>query len=131
MSEENVEVVRATVQAINRRDLDSAFKHATPDCEFDLSRAVGLRRSIYNVEQWRAVSEEFWGMWESARWDVGEYIDAGDHVVTPITNRLRGRDGIEVEARVTWLWTFRDGAVKRATLYQERKEALEAAGLSE
>jgi hypothetical protein len=42
-----------------------------------------------------------------------------------------GRNGVEVEARVTWTWTIRDGVVVRLCLYQERHEALEAAGLEE
>jgi hypothetical protein len=60
-----------------------------------------------------------------------EYIDAGEHVVITFTNRFRGRDGIEVQAHGTWLCTIRDGLVVRICLYQERKEALEAAGLTE
>ena len=60
-----------------------------------------------------------------------EYIDAGEHVVMPFTNRLRSRGGIEVQARGTWLCTIRDGLVVRICLYQEVQEALEAAGLRE
>jgi len=51
--------------------------------------------------------------------------------VTPVTNYLRGRDGIEVQARVAILWTIQDTKVARACLYQEKQEALEAVGLSE
>jgi ketosteroid isomerase-like protein len=51
--------------------------------------------------------------------------------VTPFTNYLRGRDGIEVQARAAFVWTIRDGAVAHLCFYQERHEALEAAGLSE
>jgi len=39
-----------------------------------------------------------------------------------------GRDGIEVEARTTWTWTLRNGAVERVCVYQTREEALEAVG---
>jgi ketosteroid isomerase-like protein len=51
--------------------------------------------------------------------------------VTPFTNHLRGRDGIEVAARGILVWTIRDGAIVRVCLYQEREEALQAAGLRE
>ncbi len=51
--------------------------------------------------------------------------------MTPFANRLTGRDGVSVEARGTWVWTIRDGLIRRIRLYQERSEALEAAGLSE
>ena len=49
----------------------------------------------------------------------------------PFTNVARGRDGIEVQARGIWVWTIRDGSIVRACLFQDRQEALEAAGVSE
>jgi ketosteroid isomerase-like protein len=48
-----------------------------------------------------------------------------------MTSYHRGRDGIEVRARLAMVWTIHNGAVTRATFYQELEEALEAAGLSE
>ena len=42
-----------------------------------------------------------------------------------------GRDGIEVGSRPTLVWTIRDGAIERVSMYQERQDALEAVGLSE
>ena len=45
---------------------------------------------------------------------------------------LRGRDGIDVQARSAWLITIQDGQqTSSLTLYQTKQEALEAAGLSE
>jgi ketosteroid isomerase-like protein len=129
MSQENVEIVRAALAAINRGDLDAAFKNVAPDVEVDFSRAVGLDRSVYDFAQFRRLTEEFAKSWDSVRYGVDEYLDSGEHVVTPFTNHLLGRDGIELKARGIWLWTIRDGVVVRLCLYQERKEALEAAGL--
>ena len=63
--------------------------------------------------------------------EIHEFIDAGDQVVTPFTNHLRGREGIELEGRGAWVWTIRDALIVQVCLYQERREALEAAGLSE
>jgi ketosteroid isomerase-like protein len=131
MSRENVEIVRAFFDAMNRGDLDAAYKDAAPDAELDLSRAVGLERSVYRIDQLRRMSEEFAESWESARYEAHDFFDAGEHVVTPWTNHFVGRDGVEVQARGTWLWTIRDGLVVRVCLYQELQEALEAVGLSE
>ena len=131
MSEENVQIVRAVFEALNRGDLDAALATAAPEAEIDMSRAAGMERGIYTADQWRSVAQGFLDTWESAQWEIAEYIDVGEHVVTPVMNRLRGRAGIEVQARVTWLWTLRDGLIKRLAIYQERGEALEAAGLSE
>ena len=44
---------------------------------------------------------------------------------------LRGRDGLEVEARSAWLVTIRQGQQTSLTLYQTKQEALEAVGLRE
>ena len=52
-----------------------------------------------------------------------------EHVVAPWTFFAMGRDGIELEARTTWTFTIRDGAIERVCMCQERREALEAAGL--
>jgi ketosteroid isomerase-like protein len=131
MSEENVEIVRTALAALNRGDLDAAFKDAAPDAEVDLTRAVGLDSGVYDLDEFRRLSEEFAKSWDSVRWEADEYLDAGEHVVTPFTNHLLGRDGIDLQARGTWLWTIRDGVVVRLCLYQERQEALEAAGLRE
>jgi ketosteroid isomerase-like protein len=131
MSQENVEMVRASIDAMNRGDMNAAFKEVAPDARADQSRAAGLDRSVYSVDQFRRLAEEFASSWESVRYETDEFIEAGEHVVTPFTTHLRGRDGIEVQARATWIWTIRDGAIVRLSLYQELEEALEAAGLRE
>ena len=131
MSQENVEIVRTALAALNRGDLGAAFKDAAPDAEVDLTRAVGLDSGVYDLDEFRRLSEEFAKSWDSVRWEADEYLDAGEHVVMPFTNHLLGRDGIDVQARGIWLWTIRDGVVVRLCLYQVRQDALEAAGLRE
>src|SRR5687767_360170 len=130
MSRENVAVARRADEALHRGDLDAGFEDFAPDFKLDMSQASGLDRGIYSLDQMRHLTEEMLDAWESIQ--VGaEYIDAGEHVVMPFTNRLGGRDGIEVQARGAWLCTIRDGLVVRICLYQEAQEALEAAGLRE
>jgi ketosteroid isomerase-like protein len=131
MSEENVEIVRAAIDAANQRDWDAAFKDAAPDFEMDLSRAVGPVHGVFRLDQSLSFVKDFAEDWASLRLEPHEYIEAGEHVVVPWTLHAVGRDGIEVQTRVTWTWTIRNGAIERVCMYQERKEALEAAGLSE
>ena len=132
MSQENVEIVWAALDALNREDIDAALKDAAPDFVFDFSRSVGLEAGVYKLDQMRTFFGRWVGeMWESSRFEADEFIEAGDLVMTPVTNLLRGRDGIEVQARGAWVWTFRDGSVARITFYRERQDALEAAGLQE
>jgi ketosteroid isomerase-like protein len=132
MSRENVEIVRSSIDAINRGDADAAFKDMAPSFDFDFSRSIGFQPGVYKREGAKRIWQEFAGMWESARWEPDEFIEANEHVVTPLKTSVRGRDGIELQAlRTTWVWTLRDGRVDRITFYQERQEALEAVGLSE
>jgi ketosteroid isomerase-like protein len=130
MPQENAEIVRAAVDALDRGDLAAALKDITRDFEFDFSRSVGTRPGVYTIDGVRSFWEDFTGAWESVHWAADEFIDAGEHVITPLTNSFRGRDGIEVQARTTWVWTFRAGRLARITFYQDRQEALEAAGLN-
>jgi ketosteroid isomerase-like protein len=131
MSQENVEIVRAAFDGLNGGDIDAALTDAAPDFEWDFSRSIGIQPGVYSLGQMRKLWDEFDDAWEAYRFEANEFIEAGDLVMTPVTNHLRGRDGVEVQASGAWVWKFRDGKVARITFYQERQEALEAAGLSE
>jgi hypothetical protein len=61
--------------------------------------------------------------------DCEELIDAGEHVISVVTSRARGRvSGLEVEC--TGVWTIHEGKVVRVEWFESREEALEAAGLT-
>ena len=122
MSQENVEVVKALIAAFNRGD-------AAPDFVIDLSRAVGPARGVYRRDQAVELWSELRAHWESMRIEPHEFIEAGEQVVVPWTFYATGRDGIEVEARVIWTFTVREGVLAQAVYFPTRKEALEAAGL--
>jgi ketosteroid isomerase-like protein len=131
MSQENVEIARAFFEAYNREDFEAALKDAAPSFVLDFSRSLGPYRGVYRLDQVRGLFEEINSTFESVQFEPHEFIDAAEYVVVPLTTYFRGREGIEVKASVTHLWTIRDGAVVRVSLYQELEEALEAVGLSE
>ena len=91
-----MEIVRAAFDAFNRGEVDAALKDAAPSFEYDFSRSRSPGRGIYSLDQMPDYFKEFAGTWESVRLGPDEFIDAGEHVVTPFTNQFRGRDGIEV-----------------------------------
>ena len=131
MAQENVELVKAVLDAYNREDWDAAFRDIAPDAELDMSRAVGPTQGVFKPDQVRRVLVDFRENWESVRIEPHEFIEAGDLVVVPWTMHVTGRDGIAATARVAVVWTVRDGVIQGAALYQERQDALEAVGLSE
>jgi ketosteroid isomerase-like protein len=126
---QNAEIARAAWEALDRGDVDVLAEMAAPGAEIDQTRAIGTDRGVYTVPEFVRLTQRFIENWESVHWSADEFIEGGDHVVMPFTNRLRGRDGIEVEARGVILWTIQGGLVSQATLYQDKAEALEAAGL--
>ena len=130
MASENVEIVRRTIESFASGDGDAMAAGYAPDAVVDLSRARGPYRGVYEIQDAIPVLVAFRGDWESYGVEIEEYIDLGDQVVTPFTNLMRGRDGIEVQARGIWLWTLRDRLTTHLCLYQDREEALAAAGLS-
>ena len=126
-----MEIVKASIDAYNRENWDAFFKDLAPGFEMDFSRAVGPWRGVFGLDQTRRIVGEFRETWESARVEPHEFIEAGDLVVVPLTQHVKGRGGIEVVVRSTNVWTIRNGAIERVTMYQERHDALEALGLSE
>jgi ketosteroid isomerase-like protein len=132
VSQENVEIVKQSVEAFNRRDIDLAGRDWDPEAEVDWSRSGGVEAGIYRG---REATRAFWATWlELFEWweaDTTEFIDCGDRVVWPNVARMRGRDGIEVEAHSTVVVTLRAGRIVLWRLYQERDEALKAEGLAE
>lgn len=121
---------RAAVDAFNRGDWGAAQENLDPDYEFDFSRAMGPVRGVFRLDQISDFLEDFFGQWESVRFEIDVLIDAGDRVVAQFTSSHRNRDGIEVHARPSGVWTFRDGSIVRGCFFQELAEAKEAAGLT-
>lgn len=128
---ENVEIVQAAIDRFNRTGRWD-FEDVGGRFELDLSRSMGPQRGVFfGIEQAERSINVFASDWESIRLEPHEFIEVGDHVVVPWTAHLVGRDGITVEARTTWTWSVREGAVERVCLYQDKEEALKAAGLAE
>jgi ketosteroid isomerase-like protein len=84
MSQENVEIVRAAIDAWSRGDWDTALKDTAPDFEYDLSRAIGPIRGVYRRDQTEEAWRDFTEGLTFARIEPHELIEAGEHVVVPV-----------------------------------------------
>jgi ketosteroid isomerase-like protein len=132
MSQENVEIVRRQLEAWNRRDLTTWLATFRSDAEIDWSRARAPFKGVYRGHgELEAFWDEFWSTFEEVQLETYGVTEVGSEVVVPNTAHLRGRQGIEVVARSTFVFTVEHGLITRLRLFQERAEALEAAGLSE
>ena len=133
MSQENVETVRRAFAAYNRRDTEGALQEWAPDAVWDWSNGRAFDARVYRGhDEIRAFWQERLAAFEEMRFELVDVVEVEDgRVIVENVAYMRGRDGIEVQARSAWLITFRDGQQTSLTLYQTKQEALEAAGLSE
>jgi ketosteroid isomerase-like protein len=132
MSHENVEVVRQSIEAFNRREIDAAAQDWDREAEVDWSRSSGVDAGIYRgYEPVRAFWTNWLELFDSFNLEVEELIACGEHVVVSNVTHLRGRDGIEVHAHSTSVVTLRDRRIVLWRLFATRGEALSAVGLEE
>jgi ketosteroid isomerase-like protein len=141
MSQENIEIVRKgfdALQAFNRGELSSEATSDLLDPEIEFhwhdERAFpdqpqhlqGLRALVGHAEQMRSA-------WADLVEEPLEFIEASpDCVVTPIRLSGRGREsGVPVEIHFFYVFTIRDGRLRKIEFFRHRAEALEAVGLSE
>ena len=130
MSQENVEIVRRAVDAYNRVDIDGFLEEWAADAVLDWSNSRGFEARVFrgHDEIWVAVWR-FLDAFEMVRIELVDdpiEIDDGLLIVENIAY-MKGRDGIEVQARSAWLITIRGGEQTHLALYQTKQEALDAA----
>lgn len=132
MSKENVEVVRACLEAWQRGDEAAAMEAFGPEIEFRLvSAAVGgdVFRGREGFREWVAAGE---AAFEHTEIGFRDLMDAGDEVVLRLSLRARGRaNGIETAIEYSAVFTLDQGKIVRYREFPSRKAALEAAGLRE
>jgi uncharacterized protein len=135
MSEENVEIVRRGYEAWNRRDFDQVLEDADPEIEWTFAGAAAQFPGTDPVYRGHDGVRRFWQTfiepWEQVKVEVEELRDSGDLVVAPVRFQAVARDGLKVDAPFVHVFTFRGSRVVRFEAFAERKEAFEAAGLSE
>jgi ketosteroid isomerase-like protein len=134
MSEENVEVVRRGVEALNARDLDRHYSEFFDlEVEWQTSREDPDASTHRGLPAYKRYLEQWIESFDGLQADVEEYIDVGDdRVFTWIRYTGRGRaSGALADWHLAIVFTIRDSKVVRGEEYFDRSQALEAAGLAE
>ena len=134
MSRENVEIVRRSNAAFNRRDRDEVFADYHPEVEWrDLQHAPDAPESVRGIAAVYAI----WDQWDAPFGgfvaEVEEYVDVNEFVVAVTHWRAKGgASGVDVEVRTADLYTFTGGKIVRVTLgYPDKGAALQAVGMEE
>jgi ketosteroid isomerase-like protein len=134
MSEEKVEIMRRATEAINRRDREAWLALADPEAEFRADPNWPESETVRGREAVWDITVSIADTWEQdPPVEIAEVIDAGDdRLVVRFKRPVRGKaSGVETEFDYWWVGTFRSGRILRNWWFADRKNALEAAGLSE
>jgi len=132
VSQENVEIVRQSLDAFSQRDIDTLRALNDPDMVLDWSASVGWLAGVYRgFDEALRFYEGYFEAFQEVVIEVDRFIDVGELVVVPNVSHQRGRDGIEVSARGTFVFTIRNRKIARICLYQETEQALIAVGLED
>jgi hypothetical protein len=131
--EERIATVRRFWEAFGTNDADSFLAALDPGVEIDFSRSRAPYRGIYlghpGALEWL---DAHWSAWEAMQAEAFDFVDAGmDVLVSSIRGRFQGREGIELSVQAGTLWRFEGTLIRRYALFQDRAEALQAAGLSD
>ena len=135
MSEENVAVIMAGLDALNVRDEKAIEALATDELEWSPAVTAGgsLERKVYRgkramVEYWTDLDSEF----DQTHFLVERIDPVGtDRVFYRGRVTARGKvSGVPLDIPVWGVWQVRNGKLIRGTAFRTEAEALEAAGLS-
>lgn len=130
MSQENVEIIRrlwSDFAQTGEPDL-SMFDSEIETHDHDIPDAPVYRGHdgyLRWIENWASA-------WAQFTAEPEEFIDAGDHVVVFVRMTATGKgSGITLERRDAQVFKLRDQKVVRSDYFNDREQALAAAGLSE
>jgi ketosteroid isomerase-like protein len=129
MSQENVERLRAVYAEFAKGN----FRAGNDLLAADVAYSPGSDgRAPLGKDAIEGHMRQFLAQWRRFWIDVEEFTDYGETVL--VTERHHGVgkiSGLETEATMYAVWTFRDGLVVDVLWSPDRGTALEAAGLSE
>jgi ketosteroid isomerase-like protein len=129
VSQENVEIVRRSIDAFGRGDLEGVLETLAPGFEFEPSGRFMDRQTTYRGRR-ASSSSGTTSVLPGRRRDSERMDDLGGQVLT--RGKLAGRggeSGIDVDAEQAWLHTVRDGEIVRLRSFMTWAEAREVAGV--
>lgn len=131
MSQEDVDVFRGTVEAINAGDVEAVLALVTEDVVITAARSAvqGDYRGYDGVRRFAADNDESFELFHV---NLDDVRDLGDRVLAIGTIRIRGRGGgVETDVPMAGVAVVKAGKLSRWEDFRDRRLALEAVGLEE
>jgi ketosteroid isomerase-like protein len=132
MSEENVELVRRGWAAYERGDLSGVIALLSHEMVTYVVPPVPVAGTYHGPEGFLQLTIDWAEGFDDLVVTGQEFIEAGDQVVVRSLHKSRGASsGVPVETDLWYVFTVRDESVVRVDIFNEGREALKAAGLSD
>jgi ketosteroid isomerase-like protein len=133
MSQENVEIARASVEAFNRGDVDSAVEAWDVGGEWSPAMAGAVEDKLYRGHaELRQYFADLFDSCSEVRVNDVEFRDRGDRVLLLYRLSVRGHDSdVPVDQPGATVYELRAGKIVRGKSYLIQADALEAVGLRE
>jgi ketosteroid isomerase-like protein len=131
MSQENVQVARAAIEAWNDGDMDRlrnlydpAAVYRTPPDWVEAGPYLGRDAIMRQFSELR----EVWR--DNSSFERVDLLDAGDRVVVQVDFHGDTR-GLPLTTEMAWVYTMRNGLIVSLEIFHSREEAVQALELSE
>ncbi len=128
--DDDLELVRTSIEALNARDFERVLETLDPDVELVTAKGVFEGAEPYRGhEGFRRYHADMSEDWEYFDYDLEQLKNVGDGLVLVAGRfRARGRDtGNEVTSPGAWLCKVRDGSIRSVHFYANAEAALAAA----
>ena len=133
MSQENVEIVRKSFEAIAQDDIEALLRLYDEDVEFLPLTGTQVESGGYRGHDGvRDYFVEVADVWEQIRPYAEDVRAAGDRVVVLGGCAVRGKaSDVETDTPMAWVVTVRNGKITSHRGFRTSDQALKAAGLSQ
>jgi ketosteroid isomerase-like protein len=131
MSQENVEIVRRTIDEYNETG-DVPWEAIDRDVEWVIPTPAFVAGTYRGHEGLRSLLTRLAEAFDRVQFDFDKYVGADDSVVALGRSRIRGQSsGITTGQPLGYVFWVREGRIAAARAYLRPEEALEAVGLRE
>jgi uncharacterized protein len=132
VSQEDVELLREALAALDEGGVEAVLPFIDPEFEFSTPPQISVEPDTYRGHDgMRRYFAQWYDAADLVRLVPEEFIDAGDRVVVDVRLMARGKEtGIETELPAGMVWHVRDGRAVRAEIFPTLEESREAAGLA-
>jgi ketosteroid isomerase-like protein len=130
LSRENVKIIRRAFDVFKRGGIEAAMDYYDEAVVTEESPRWPDRKTYHGHDGVRQAWEKLCDAFEDPALDAEDFIETDDgRVVVFIraTGRIPDSDA-RIDARIAYLYTLHEGKIVRLQVYDDREDALEAAG---